>query len=150
MNSMKHLSSRSAAAVLLALSVLSLTACLNSETEEEDEEEHALVVLVRDSSGAAVSADTVTWSYYGDGAVNLHKVGHGNDSTHKPLARLNAEGTAWQANHEGLHGSIFLRARFNKAVDEFCGDHGYVVRGINADSLPQEVTLILTVTRICL
>jgi hypothetical protein len=147
---MRH-SIRTVVVTVLTLSLASLMACLNSTEKEHDhEDDSGLVVLVRDSSGAAVSADTVTWSYYGDGAVNLHKVGHGNDSTHKPLARLNAEGTAWQANHEGLHGSIFLRARFNKAVDEFCGDHGYVVRGINADSLPQEVTLILTVTRICL
>jgi hypothetical protein len=147
---MKRFLTHAFVAAAIMASFLFLTACVNGTDVEGDQDAPDILVRVVDSAGVAFGADTVTWSYYGDGAAHLHKTGHGTDSTHKPLTRVNADGTAWQVNNEGLHGSIFLRARYHKVVDAFCTDHGYVVREIDAGSLPQELTLTLTVSRMCL
>lgn len=147
---MKRLSFRTAVPFIAAAFavVLPLAACNGTEAEG-DPKEPALVVRVVDSSGAALGVDTVTWSYYGDGGAVMHKAAHGTDSTHKPAARLNAEGSAWAIDHPGLHGSIFLRARYHRSADALCLDHGYVVKEIDAGSLPQDVTLIMTIMRMC-
>lgn len=145
---MKRLSFRTASLIAVTFTtVMSLTAC--NGTEAEGDNEPGLVVRVVDYSGAALGVDTVTWSYYGDGGAMLHKAAHGSDSTHKPAARLNAEGSRWAIGRAGLHGSIFVRARYHTDVDTLCMDHGYVVSEVDADSLPQEVTLTMTVERMC-
>ncbi len=131
---------------LLALSLT--TACLGTEDDDQPD----LVIRIVDSTGAPIAADTVTWSYYGDSAAAHHKaaaVAHGDDRTHKAAVRGNAEGTLWTVTDSGLHASIFLRASYHRPVDLLCMDHGYVLREINANTLPQEVTLTLKVRRIC-
>lgn len=137
-------------AITAFVMAFSLSAC--NGTEVEGSRDAHLVIRVVDSAGAPLGADTVTWSYYGDGTMAHHKaaaVAHGSDSTHKPAARQNAEGTTWTVSDASLHGAVFLRATLHKPVDALCLDHGYVVREINADSLPQEVTLTVTVSRLC-
>lgn len=140
---------RSALFMAAGVSLLSLTACLG--TDEEKKNGPDLVIHVVDTAGAPLGADTVTWSYYGDGAMH-HKrsaVAHGSDSTHKPAQRMDAAGTKWSVTDDGLHASVFLRASLHRAVDALCLDHGYVVKEIDADDLPQEVTLVLEVARVC-
>lgn len=132
------------------MTVSLLAACLGTGTD--DHKGPDLVIQVVDTAGAPFAADTVTWSYYGDGAAAHHKrsaVAHGSDSTHKPAQRVDAAGTRWSVTDDGLHASIFLRASFHREVDALCMDHGYVIKEIDADSLPQDVTLVLEVARDC-
>ncbi len=129
--------------------LLSLTACLGTGSDDDKPD---LLIRVVDAEGAPLGADTVTWSYYGDGDAVHHKsaaVSHGSDSTHKPATRVDAAGTTWMVTDPELHASVFLRASFHRDVDALCMDHGYVVKEINADKLPQEVTLTLEVARMC-
>jgi len=128
-----------------------LTGCLET-TEPHDADGPDLLIFIVDTAGAAVAADTVTWSYYGDSGMAHHKMAvraHGDDSTHKAAVRGNAEGTLWTVTDPGLHASIFLRASYHRTIDALCMDHGYAIREINANTLPQEVTLVLKVARMC-
>lgn len=149
---MKRLLTRTVSIILLTFPLMmlaSLTACLGTGNDEAQTGPD-LVVFVTDSAGAPLGADTVTWSYYGDEGTVHHKVAHGDDSTHKPLSRLDAEGTKWGVSDENLHASVFVRARFHRTLeDELCMIHGYAVQEINADKLPQEVTLVLDIAEVC-
>jgi hypothetical protein len=145
------LAASTAIAAQLAASILSLSACLNTESEDEHEEEHALYVIVRDSSGIAVTADTVHWSYAGDPVVSA-KVAHSplTDSVQRGAIRVGTTGSVWKIT-DHVHGSLYLRASRSgqDPVDALCMLSGYSVTKFSADTLSDTVSLTLKVTRIC-
>jgi hypothetical protein len=148
---MKRFSTQTFAAALLSASILSLTACLNSESEVGDEEDHALYVVVRDSAGVAVTADTVHWSYAGDPVVAA-KVAHSplTDSVQRGAIRVGTTGSVWKIT-DHVHGSLYLRASRSgqDPVDALCMLSGYSVTKFSADTLSDTVALTLKVTRVC-
>lgn len=153
---MKRFPLRSSALALLAMSLFTLTACLNSETETEDEhgEEHVLFVVVRDSIGAAASADTVHWSYAADPLVEA-KIGAmahnpATDSVKRGATRVGTTGSVWKIT-DHVHGSLYLRASRNvpHPTDAGCSLTGYTVAHFNADTLSDTVSLTMSVRRTC-
>lgn len=135
---------RMAMLVAALLSVVGLNACLNGPGASDGPD---LVIRTVDAQGNGFGVDSVSWSYYGDAGM-LHKPGHGTDSTYKPAVQANDAGTEWHVRSTALHGSVFVRA-WGRHEDGLCLDIGYGIREINADSLPQVVTLQVDVTRVC-
>jgi hypothetical protein len=148
---MKRFPVRTVAASLLSASLLGLTACLNTETEDEHEEEHALYVVVRDSLGAAATADTVHWSYAGDPVVTA-KAAHSplTDSVQRGAIRVGTTGSVWKIT-DHVHGSLYLRASRNipHPTDAGCNLTGYTVAKFSADTLSDTVSLTMNVRRTC-
>jgi hypothetical protein len=144
------LSIRTASAVVLAATILSLAACLNTEAEDEHEEEHALYVVVRDSSGIAVTADTVHWSYAADPVIAKASHSPATDSVQRGTIRVGSTGSVWKIT-DHVHGSLYLRASRagQDPTDALCLLSGYSVSHFNADTLSDTVALTLTVTRVC-
>jgi hypothetical protein len=132
-----------------------LTACLpgggGTGTEGENGVLSALTVNVVDSTGAPFGADTVYWSYLADGAA-LHKAAHGTDSTKKAAKRLHPAGTQWLVSGEGLHGAVFIRARYSRisAVTTSCVWNAYTQLEASAAVLPATVTLTMKPVEACM
>jgi hypothetical protein len=137
-------------AAALALT-LGFVACLNSDGEEEHTEEHSLFVVVRDSLGVLVAADTVHWSLAGDSTV-LHKAAHGGpgDTVRHGATRISDSGSVWKiADH--LHGSFHIRAARDAAdpATPGCRLVGYTVSRFHADSIADTVSLTLKNRVVC-
>jgi hypothetical protein len=133
---------------------LFLAGCLPGGTEAEgDQELPGISVQVVDSSGAAFGADTVTWSYVADPLASdppnifVPKAVHGTDTSTKAAVRLDAAGTRWLVAHEGLHGAVYIRARYYNRPDSAnhaqCAVASYGYLATRADTLPRVDTLVL-------
>lgn len=138
-------------AAVAALLTVSLMACLNDPEEDGGHEEgHGLVVMVRDSAGALVAADSVHWSLAGDA---LHKAAHGtpDDTVKHGATRVNDSGSIWEIA-DPLHGSFHIRAELSRRnpEDTLCGFTGYTVAPFHADSIADTVTLTLNVREVCI
>lgn len=150
---------------LATMGSLFLTACLfGGGTEGSDGDSSGDTVLPRikvhvvDSSGAASAADTVYWSYVADPLASdppsfLPKTIHGTDTSTKAALRMNTEGTLWAVEQHGLHGAVYIRARYDRpdsANPAQCAVTAYGYLATRADTLPRVDTLVLNKRRICL